>query len=122
MTIIIQNESNDWHVGCPAEETYIKRDGVTVSRSRNLRGLKDYARKSAPVKVETRKDPRVLEGGDLRVTYADGAIGHAHFRSHHILIDWVRNRRSWRHVETVHHDGDMGYLTKPGIIAGRTHA
>lgn len=112
------NVNDGWHVGCPAGETYVTYQGATVKRSRNLRGLLDYGRKSNPVKVETRKDPRVPEGADLRVTYADGATGHAHFRSHGICIDWVRNRRAWRGAEFIHHDGEIGYLTKPGIIAG----
>ena len=101
--------------------TQINLNGVVIRRSRNLRAMRDYARVSPVVKVETRKrgahqkDP----AGVMLVTYADGATSQAEFNSHSIMIDFVRNRRTWRYgVEFVHHDGDMGYLTKPGTIAG----
>lgn len=112
-------KKTDWHYGCPEGETYIVLNGATVKRSKNLRGLLDYSRKAKPVKVETRKDPSLPVCGQLRVTYNDGAIGHAFFRSYEIMIDWVRGRRSFRRIEVTHKDGDVGYLTKPGIIAGK---
>lgn len=95
-------------------------DGRVVSQSKNLRGMRDYARKSRVAKIETRKrnahanDP----AGILTVTYRDGARCVAVFNSHAIMIDFVRERRSWRGAEVIHTDGDMGYLTRPGIIAG----
>lgn len=88
--------------------------------SHNLRALRDYARKFAPACIITSKrnshdrDP----GGILRIIYSNGAIGAAEFASHAILIDWVRNRRTWRGAEMRHLDGTMGYLTRPGLIAG----
>ena len=100
--------------------TQITLNGSVIRRSRNLRGMRDYARTSPVVKIETRKrrghenDP----AGVMLVTYANGATSQAEFNSHAIMIDWIRDRRTWRGAETVHHDGDMGYLTKPGIIAG----
>lgn len=107
-----------WHYGCHQTETYIKLNGVTVARSKNLRGLTTYARKFLPVMIETRKSPLNANNGELRITYADGAIGFAFFSCHSIMIDWLRNRRSWRHAEFKHYSGEMGYLTKPGIIGG----
>lgn len=98
--------------------TQIVLDGVIVRRSRNLCGMRDYARVSPVVKVETRKrrghekDP----AGVMLVTYANGATCQGEFNSHAIMIDFVRNCRTWRNAEFVHHDGDMGYLTKPGMI------
>jgi hypothetical protein len=86
--------------------------------SRDLRGLLDYARRAAVACVITRADPDNPLHGLLWVIYADGSIGRASFASHHILIDWVRNRRTWRQATIRHLDGDMGYLTRPGVIAG----
>lgn len=107
-----------WFYGCPEGQTYVTRAGLIVKRSRNLRGLVDYGRTSRPVKIETRKCPDLPTCGEMRITYANGAQGFAFFRSHGIMIDFLRSRRSWRHVEFVHLDGNMGYLTKPGEIVG----
>jgi hypothetical protein len=107
-----------WHYGCSSSETYIKKDGVTVSRSKNLRGLLDYARKSRVALIESRVDPLNSVRGEIRVTYADGATGFASFASYNIMIDWVRNRRIWVNVPHTMQGPQMGYLTKPGIIAG----
>lgn len=86
--------------------------------SKNLRGLRDYARRFPVVCVITRKDPSNSTRGVLHVVYADGAIGCASFASHSIMIDFVRNRRTWRGAEMRHLDGDLGYLTRPGVISG----
>lgn len=100
--------------------TQINLNGSIIRRSRNLRAMREYARVSPVVKVETRKrrghenDP----AGVMLVTYFNGATSQAEFNSHSIMIDFVRNRRTWRYAEFVHHDCDMGYLTKPGTIAG----
>jgi hypothetical protein len=91
-----------------------------VSRSRNLRGMRDYARVSPVVRVECRKrnahpkDP----GGVISVEYTDGATCTADFASYHVMVDFVRNRRSWRGADVRYLDGNVGYLTSPGIIAG----
>ena len=95
------------------------RDRI-VSRSRNLRGMRDYARVSPVVRVECRKcDGRPWRvGGTLRVTYADGATCETEFASYNIMVDFVRKRRSWRGADFRYLDGNVGYLTSPGIIAG----
>lgn len=98
--------------------TDIIKDGKTIRTSKNLRGMRDYARVSPVVSVVTRKDPSNEKRGILEVTYKDGATSRASFASHPIMIDFVRERRSWRSARIVHESGDMGYLTKPGIIAG----
>lgn len=107
-----------WHYGCPMGETYVKKDGSTVSRRKNLRGLLDYARVSPVAQVESRVDPLNSARGELKVTYADDAIGYATFASYHIMIDWIRNRRSWRGAKHVRQGPDMGYLTIPGTLVG----
>lgn len=98
----------------------VNLNGFVVKRSKNLRGMRDYARTSSVVKIETRmrngwaNDP----GGVLLVTYANGATSESEFASYHIMIDFVRNRRSWLGAEVIHANEDMGYLTVPGIIVG----
>lgn len=107
-----------WFKGRPENCTYVQKGGLTVLKSKNLRGLIRYASRSPVVKVETRKCPDLPVCGEMRVTYTDGDQGFAFFRSHEVLIDWVRTRRSWKSAQFVHVDGNTGYLTKPGTIAG----
>lgn len=113
------NTIEKWHYGCPSGETYIKLAGVTVSRTRNLRGLLEYGRKHQVSKIESRPDPLNVVRGELLITYANGAQGFASFASYSIMIDWIRNRRSWRSAPHTMGGHDVGYLTKPGVIAGR---
>ena len=96
--------------------TSIIRGGQIIRTSRNLRGMLDYARISPVVRIETTPQGKV--SGALRVFYADGAESKAFFRSYGIMIDFVRNRRSWRTAQRVMYGPDVGYLTKPGTIAG----
>lgn len=89
-----------------------------VRVSRNLRGLRDYASRHFPLAVITRKDPENQYRGVLHVVYPSGYIGRASFACHSIMIDFVRNRRSWKGAEFRHLDGELGYFTRPGTIAG----
>lgn len=93
-------------------------DGRVVASSHNLRGMRDYARKSAVVQVLAWRDESNPVRGMLRVTYANGAQCKASFASYHIMVDFVRNRRSWRGAQITYVNGNVGYLTKPGLIAG----
>lgn len=93
-------------------------DGFTIRASKNLRGMLDYARVSQVAKIETRRDPSNTDCGVLRVEYANGNYSIASFCSYHIMIDFVRNRRSWRNAVLIMSNEDIGYLTKPGIIGG----
>ncbi|OJA37903.1 hypothetical protein BGV47_16345 [Burkholderia ubonensis] len=97
--------------------TKIVKGGCIVGTSKNLRGMRDYARKSPVACVETRRSPANRHNGQLTVTYADGAYCTVHFASYGVMIDWVRARRSWRQARHVMRDEDMGYLTRPGLIA-----
>lgn len=98
----------------------IERNGTIVCQSRNLRCMRDYARRSPVARVECRKrnahpkDP----AGIISVEYADGATCTTDFASYNIMVDFVRGRRSWRGADIRYADGDVGYLTKPGVIAG----
>lgn len=100
------------------ENAIVSKDGKVIRTSQNLRGMRDYARVSPVAKVTTQKDPQNKTRGILTVHYENGAHCVASFASFNIMIDFVRNRRSWRGAEFVHLDGEQGYLTKPGIIAG----
>jgi hypothetical protein len=96
----------------------VNQNGEVIRTSKNLRGMRDYARVSPVVQVITSKDSKNPLRGSLVVEYADGARCQASFASFNIMIDFVRARRTWRTAFIRHVDGDMGYLTKPGIIAG----
>lgn len=96
--------------------TNVEKCGRIIRSSKNLRALRDYARTSPIQRVELTPQGRV--NGRIRVVYEDGATSSAHFASYHIMVDFVRNRRSWKTAEIVFYGENMGYLTKPGIIAG----
>ena len=101
-------------------ETNIEKNGQIIHRSKNLRGMLDYSRISPVLRAELTPVGKV--NGRLRVIYADGASSSAHFDSYRIAVDFVRNRVrnriSWTNAEIFYYGGDMGYLTKPGVIAG----
>ncbi len=104
------------HLGHDNQTRIFSPDGLILRTSRNLRGMRDYARVSPVATVETKPDGYDGARGLLRVTYADGCYSIASFASYHIMIDWVRNRRTWRDATRIHGGLDIGYLTKPGII------
>ena len=103
----------------------IVKNGKIIRKSKNLRAMRDYARISPVVRVEScdigEMDNRYncRYNGTIRVIYADGAESRAQFISYHIMIDWIRNRRSWKNAVHIMQGPDIGYLTKPGIIAGK---
>lgn len=97
--------------------TNIIKDGKIIRTSKNLRAMRDYARVSPVVRIDS-SPINDSHCGTMRVIYADSAESLAYFRSYHIMIDFIRNRRSWRGAEHIMHGPDMGYFTKPGIIAG----
>lgn len=103
--------------------TNIIKNGCIIRSSKNLRAMRDYARVSPVVRIES-CDIGAMQpdghryNGTVRVIYADGAESRANFRSYHIMIDWIRNRRSWRSAEHVMQGPNMGYLSKPGVISG----
>lgn len=103
--------------------TNIIKGGQIIRKSRNLRAMRDYARVSPVVRIEScdigaMQADGVRYSGTVRVIYADGAESRANFRSYGVMIDWIRNRRTWRGAAHVMQGPNMGYLTKPGTIAG----
>lgn len=99
--------------------TNIIKNGQIIRTSKNLRGMRDYARVSPVVRIESSPVLGHDVRGTFRVIYADGAESRANFASYNIMIDFIRNRRTWRSAKHVMQGPDMGYLTKPGIIAGK---
>lgn len=95
--------------------TSIIKDGRVIHKSQNLRGMLDYARVSPVVRIESSRVGKA--SGVLHVVYKDGAESSANFVGYHIMIDFIRNRRSWGTALHIMHGEDVGYLTKPGIIA-----
>ncbi|QXV72202.1 hypothetical protein Acf1_00005 [Acidovorax phage ACF1] len=98
--------------------TNIIKNGQVIRTSKNLRGMLDYARVSPVVGVESAPLKGQEICGTMRVLYQDGAECRANFKNYHIMIDFIRARRSWRGAKHVMQGDDMGYLTKPGIIVG----
>lgn len=100
------------------DTVYLNRKAIR--KSRNLRGVRDYARVSPVCIVDTQRDPKNKVRGLLRVQYENGAVCTASFADYAIMIDFVRTRRSWRDGGAIfqYKDEDFGYLTKPGVIAG----
>lgn len=106
------------HLGHCHETRIFSPSGSILRTSKNLRGMRDYARVSPVAKIETMRDRANTARGVLRVTYSNGCYSIASFASYHIMIDFVRNRRTWRGAVHTMHNENMGYLTKPGTIAG----
>jgi len=94
--------------------TKITKNGKVIRRSKNLRGIIDYARCSPVAKVDGVFDPDNEVRGILTVEYSDGCTSKASFASYHIMVDWVRNRRIFRDA-LVTLSKDFGYFTKPGV-------
>ena len=97
----------------------IDKNGQILHRSKNLRGMRDYARIAPVSRVELtpyRLTAWGREAGIVRVIYENGATSSAFFKSYAIAVDWVRNRRTWQNADIIFYGGDIGYLTKPGII------
>lgn len=109
------------HIGNQDGTRIYSPTGETLRSSKNLRGMRDYARVSPVESVQTAKDAANQVRGVLRVNYKNGNFSTASFASYHIMIDFVRNCRSWRSAPHHMESENMGYLTKPGIIAGGTN-
>lgn len=62
-------------------------------KSRNLRGILDYARISPVERVHIR--PAHGHSAFLDVYYANGAVGYATFADPRVCANWVKSRRSW---------------------------
>ena len=95
----------------------IIKGGMIIRTSKNLRGIIDYARVSPVARIES--CPIGAVSGTMRVLYEDGADTRANFNSYHIMIDWIRQRKSWKDAKHVMQGEDSGYITKPGVIAGK---
>lgn len=107
------------HLGHCHETRIFSPTGAILRTSKNLRGMMDYARVSPVAFIVTSRDSANNTRGVLRVTYHNGCYSIASFASYHIMIDFVRNRRSWRDADHTMHNENVGYLTKPGIIGDK---
>ena len=71
-----------------------------VKRSRNLRGILDYARVSPVVSVDCQRVVREPLTGGLPVysvtfIFDNGAIGESDWQDWRVLVQWIKARRSW---------------------------
>ncbi len=76
--------------------TSIVLAGQVVSTSKNLRGMKDYAKTSPVHRVYAYRDKKLSCCGVLEVEYENGATCRAEFASYCVLLEWLYKRRSWR--------------------------
>lgn len=82
-----------------------------VARSRNLRGLLDYARKEPPVSAAVNKTPT---GGRLTVFFNDGALCHVEFADYSVACGWIAGRRSWDFIRAAHFPDYQAFVRHPG--------
>jgi hypothetical protein len=76
--------------------TEISLGGRIIRKSKNLRGMRDYARIARVVRVFANPCPKNTYNGKLQVVYANGAVSCAHFADYTCMLEWLANRRSWR--------------------------
>lgn len=74
----------------------VKQSGEVVARSRNLRGIIDYARRSPVVRVDAEPHTENAFNGFLAVHYADGATACALFADARVMREWVAKRRIFK--------------------------
>jgi len=91
--------------------TNIIKNGQIIRTSHNLRAMLDYATMSAVKRIESIDLPDEGNGlrGTVRVIYSDGAESRAIFERYHIMIDWIRKRRSWKGAQHVMQGPDIGF-------------
>lgn len=82
-----------------------------LHRSRNLRGLLDYARRPHVWVAAVSIAPLPARGGSLEVRYSDGSVGTDQFASFSVLCDWLRARRSWHGAELFVNSTACGTLS-----------
>ncbi len=77
----------------------IHRHGVLVAKSRNFRGILDYARKSPVERIDCQHLRGDLIGTEsvypVTFFFDNGAIGQIDFADWRVLSHTIRNRRSW---------------------------
>lgn len=74
----------------------VAQSGEVVARSRNLRGMLEYARRSHVVKVQGEPHTANPANGFLAVYYADGATACALFADVRVMREWIAARRIFR--------------------------
>ena len=85
----------------------IHRHGEVVAKSRNLRGLLTYARKSPVKHVYLR---RMAYGyGGLFIEFENGATCKTEFASFTVCRNWLESRRSWQLGLNKERSGDVEY-------------
>ncbi len=93
----------------------IERDGLVVARSRNLRGLRDYARRHGTwikrVYLMRRGYPNGMMAG-FKVRFGDGAYFRSQWGSYKVLQLWVRNWRTAYGAELLVNNNDCGVVSR----------
>lgn len=92
----------------------IIRNGRTVAKSRNLRGILDYARKS-PVRKATVSCYNRERTGNVYILFEDGSECRTEFAGYIVAVEWIRARRSWQ-LEAVRCSDDLWEFYFPSYV------
>lgn len=98
----------------------ITKAGAIVARSRNLRGILSYARKS-PVATVSVSSYSPVRCAHVYVQFDDGAECRTQFSSYTVAVQWVRARRSWG-LEAVRCSDDLWMFHFPSYSTSRSVA
>jgi hypothetical protein len=92
----------------------LNKDGETIRRSRNLRGLREHARKHL---VESIKIYRLAdERGQLNVYFSNGDHFTTAFASFGVLCGWIRTWRNAYGAELWVNGGTFGKVERDNNI------
>jgi hypothetical protein len=91
-----------------------------VSKSKNLRGLVDYARRFPPVayRFEVNRCPDTGAPYFLRVEFSNGAVCFSHWQDWRVCAWWINARRSWpKGLPLITYNGDFAAILAKGGAA-----
>ena len=77
------------------------RAGNIIRTSRNLRGLLDHARRTAPVSASLEPHPQCPGYFLLVVTFETGETCTSKWASWSVCADWLQARRSWPRLQVT---------------------
>lgn len=82
-----------------------------VSKSKNLRGILDYARRFPVVSVYVQRYPET-GGAAVQFAFDNGADAFADFNSYTIACNWINARRSW-HLTRRENSAELSIWIQP---------
>lgn len=90
--------------------TEIRKNGQTIHRSKNLRGILDHARRTGVRCAFVQQD---ADGGAvLDVCFSDDSHCRTSFADFSVCREWVKGRRSWRLTEKKNTETHYSYMVE----------